>query len=45
MGGVVNIITKPVANDLHGSLSYYTNQPEDSDEGATNRIGFNLSGH
>ena len=37
MGGVVNIITKPVTNDLHGSLSYYTNQPEDSDEGATNR--------
>ena len=38
------IITKPVTNDLHGSLSYYTNQPEDSDEGATNRVGFNLSG-
>lgn len=44
MGGVVNIITKPVTNDLHGSLSYYTNQPKDSDEGATNRVGFNLSG-
>ena len=44
MGGVVNIITKPVTNDLHGSLSYYTNQPEDSKEGATNRVGFNLSG-
>ena len=44
MGGVVNIITKPVTNDLHGSLSYYTNRPEDSDEGATNRVGFNLSG-
>ena len=44
MGGVVNIITKPVTNDLHGSLSYYTNQPEDSDEGVTNRVGFNLSG-
>ena len=44
MGGVVSIITKPVTNDLHGSLSYYTNQPEDSDEGATNRVGFNLSG-
>ena len=39
MGGVVNIITKPVTNDLHGSLSYYTNQPEDSKEGATNRVG------
>ena len=44
MGGVVNIITKPVTNDLHGSVSYYTNQPEDSKEGATNRVGFNLSG-
>lgn len=44
MGGVVNIITKPVSNDLHGSVSYYTNQPEDSKEGATNRVGFNLSG-
>lgn len=44
MGGVVNIITKPVSNDLHGSVSYYTNQPESSKEGATNRVGFNLSG-
>ena len=44
MGGVVNIITKPVTNDLHGGLSYYTSQPEDSKEGATNRVGFNLSG-
>lgn len=44
MGGVVNIITKPTSNDLHGSVSYYTNQPEDSKEGATNRVGFNLSG-
>ena len=44
MGGVVNIITKPVTNDLHGSISYYTNQPEDRKEGATNRVGFNLSG-
>ena len=44
MGGVVNIITKPVTNDLHGSVSYYTNQPEDNKEGATNRVGFNLSG-
>ena len=44
MGGVVNIITKPVTNDLHGSVSYYTNQTEDRKEGATNRVGFNLSG-
>ena len=44
MGGVVNIITKPVINELHGSVSYYTNQPEDRKEGATNRVGFNLSG-
>ncbi|MDU8924480.1 FepA family TonB-dependent siderophore receptor [Pasteurellaceae bacterium LIM206] len=44
MGGVVNIITKPTANEYHGSLSYYINQPESSKEGNTNRVGFSLSG-
>ncbi|MDF7676720.1 FepA family TonB-dependent siderophore receptor [Neisseriaceae bacterium ESL0693] len=43
-GGVVNIITKKVSNTFHGSLNYYTNQPKDADEGATNRLGFNFSG-
>lgn len=44
MGGVVNIVTKPPTNDWHGSLSLYTNQPEDKDEGATKRMNFSLSG-
>lgn len=44
MGGVVNIVTKKVTNEFAGSVTYYTNQPQDSKEGATNRIGFNLSG-
>ncbi|MDG6895375.1 FepA family TonB-dependent siderophore receptor [Volucribacter amazonae] len=44
MGGVVNIITKKANNEFKGSITYYTNQPEDSKEGATNRVGFNLSG-
>lgn len=43
-GGVVNIITKRPSNDWHGSLSLYTNQPESSDEGATRRANFSLSG-
>ncbi|OOR99940.1 TonB-dependent siderophore receptor [Haemophilus paracuniculus] len=44
MGGVVNIKTKPATNEFHGSLNYYTNQPQDSKEGATNRVGFAFSG-
>lgn len=43
-GGVVNIITKQPTNDWHGSLSLYTNQPENNKEGATKRANFNLSG-
>lgn len=43
-GGVVNIITKRPTNDWHGSLSLFTNQPEDDKEGATKRANFNLSG-
>lgn len=43
-GGVVNIITKRPSNYWHGSLSLYTNQPESSDEGATRRANFSLSG-
>ncbi len=44
MGGVVNIVTKRPTNDWHGSLSLFTNQPEDKDEGATKRMNFSLSG-
>ena len=43
-GGVVNIITKRPTNDWHGSLSLFTNQPENSKEGDTRRANFNLSG-
>lgn len=43
-GGVVNIKTKGVPDKLHRSINYYTNQPSSDDEGATNRVGFNLSG-
>ncbi|MCU4516661.1 TonB-dependent siderophore receptor [Acinetobacter radioresistens] len=44
MGGVVNIKTKKVYNELHGSIETYTNQPENSKEGNTNRVSVNLSG-
>ncbi len=44
MGGVVNITTKRITNEFEGSVNYYTNQPQDSKEGATNRAGFYLSG-
>ena len=43
-GGVVNIITKKVSDEFHGAINYYTNQPEDSKEGSTNRVNFNISG-
>lgn len=35
MGGVVNIKTKKVTNDVHGSVELYTSQPENSKEGAS----------
>jgi ferric enterobactin receptor len=43
-GGVVNIITKRPTNDWHGSLSLFTNQPENDKEGDTRRANFDLSG-
>lgn len=43
-GGVINIITKRPTNDWHGSLSLFTNQPENDKEGATKRTNFSLSG-
>lgn len=43
-GGVVNIITKRPTDHWSGSLSLYTNQPEENKEGATRRANFNLSG-
>ena len=44
MGGVVNIVTKKVSKEFKGQVNLYANQPQDSKEGATHRIGFNLSG-
>ena len=44
MGGVVNIVTKKVSKEFNGQVNLYANQPQDSKEGATRRIGFNLSG-
>lgn len=43
-GGVINIITKRPTNDWHGTLSLFTNQPEDDKEGATKRANFSLNG-
>lgn len=41
---MVNIVTKKVTNEFTGSVNYYTNQPQDDQEGATNRAGFTVSG-
>ncbi|MFV0283290.1 MAG: TonB-dependent siderophore receptor [Castellaniella sp.] len=43
-GGVVNIITKPIADKLTGSVTVYGNLPEHSDEGSTARTTFSLAG-
>lgn len=44
MGGVVNIITKPVNNEWHGSWNTYMNAPQHRKEGATKRTNFSLEG-
>ncbi|QZX81909.1 TonB-dependent siderophore receptor [Metapseudomonas otitidis] len=44
MGGVVNIITKRPTQELHGSMTVFTQLPEDDAEGASRRTNFNLSG-
>ena len=43
-GGVVNIITKAPTTKHSGSVTAYTNVPEDSAEGDTRRLGFNAAG-
>jgi ferric enterobactin receptor len=43
-GGVVNIVTKKGDKETHGQVSLYSNAPEHSDEGATQRLNFSLSG-
>ncbi len=44
MGGVVNIITKRPTQELTGSISAFTNMPEDDAEGVTKRTTFSLAG-
>ncbi|NDL65846.1 TonB-dependent siderophore receptor [Acerihabitans arboris] len=44
MGGVVNIITKPVEKELHGSFNSYYNVPEHKSEGATKRFNGSING-
>ena len=44
MGGVINIVTKKVPKEFKGQINLYANQPQDSKEGGTRRIGFNLGG-
>ncbi len=43
-GGVVNIITKKVNNEWHGSWDTFMNLPEHKDEGSTKRTNFSLAG-
>jgi ferric enterobactin receptor len=43
-GGVVNIITKAPGKTVSGSVTAYTNIPENSDEGDTRRLSFNTAG-
>lgn len=43
-GGVVNIITKGIAQETHGSVSTYLSVPEHDTEGASRRANFNVSG-
>ncbi|WP_323372720.1 TonB-dependent siderophore receptor [Winslowiella arboricola] len=43
-GGVVNIITKKDSSQWHGSWDSYFNVPQHSDEGATKRTNFSLTG-
>ena len=44
MGGVVNIITKKVSDELTGTAEIYANLPEDSKEGDSRRVSASLSG-
>ncbi|WP_462379016.1 TonB-dependent siderophore receptor [Pseudomonas sp. Marseille-QA0892] len=43
-GGVVNIITKAPGKAATGSVTAFTNIPENSDEGVTRRLSFNTAG-
>ena len=43
-GGVVNIITKKVTNEVKGGVEYYYNAAEDNKEGDSYRTSANVSG-
>lgn len=43
-GGVINIITKGVSDNLAGQVSVYMSQPQSSKDGASQRTNFLLSG-
>ena len=43
-GGVVNIVTQQPTAEWHGQVSLYANMPEHSEEGASQRVNFGLSG-
>ncbi|MFT3965031.1 MAG: FepA family TonB-dependent siderophore receptor [Sphingobium sp.] len=43
-GGVINIITKGPSSQFHGSVTAFVQQPEDTRESNTKRLGFSLSG-
>ena len=43
-GGVVNIITRPATDELHGSFNSYYNVPEHKNEGASRRFNGSLTG-
>ncbi|MGJ3439493.1 TonB-dependent siderophore receptor [Pseudomonas sp. Je.1.5.c] len=43
-GGVINIITKPATDVTHGTATVFMNAPTHSEEGASKRINFGLSG-
>ena len=43
-GGVVNIITKAIPDVFSGSVTAYTEQPESSVDGASERLNFIVSG-
>ncbi|MDR1076044.1 MAG: TonB-dependent siderophore receptor [Xanthomonadaceae bacterium] len=43
-GGVVNIITKKPGDEFSGSLNMFAQVPQHSEEGQSQRIGFQMSG-
>lgn len=44
MGGVINIITKPVASEWGGAVTAETRIPEHDDDGGLNQLSFYLNG-